>query len=208
MKDILEFLRGSSFTGFETLIMVVLAEIVLGVLKKIPDMVSNLITEKYKFNTTRNLQIEAYYREVSGKDVEALFRDWFELLRDWFELGSYSSDRFKNKQIRILELNQRTIMYGSERTTKICALFMNHIHNSENGTLTVKYHTVKYLAVKYKDILYMLSIVASLKEDYTGQKIDIDTMSKILFNDYQKHKDIEEFKNAKKEVENEVKNLN
>ena len=80
---------------------------------------------------------------------------------------------------------------------------MNHIHNSENGTLTVK-----YLAVKYKDILYMLSIVASLKEDYTGQKIDIDTMSKILFNDYQKHKDIEEFKNAKKEVENEVKNLN
>ena len=33
-------------------------------------------------------------------------------------------------------------------------------------------------------------------------------MFKILMPDYQKHIDIEEFKNAKKEVENAVKNLN
>lgn len=198
MKDILEFLGSSNFAGIVNLIIMVLAGIMLGVLKKIPDTVSNVITEKYKFNTTRNLQIEAYYREVSREDIEVLFRDWFELSSHWFELSSHSSDSNENKQIDILDLNQRTIMYGSERTTKICALFMNHIRNFENSNLTVK----------YKDVLYMFSVIASLKEDYTGQKIDIDTMFKILMKDYQKHKVKEEFKNAKKEVENAVKNLN
>ena len=188
MKDILEFLGSSNFAGIVNLIIMVLAGIMLGVLTTIPDTVSNLFTEKYKFNTTRNLQIEAYYREVSREDIEALFRDWFEL----------SLHSNKNKQIDIFELNERTIMYGSERTTKICALYMNHICNTERSNLTIK----------YKDILYPFSIVASLKEDYTGQKIDIDTMFKILMPDYQKHIDIEEFKNAKKEVENAVKNLN
>lgn len=191
MKDILEFLGSSNFAGIVNLVIVALGGFMLNGLKKIPDTVSNVITEKYKFNTTRNLQIEAYYREVSREDVKALFRDWF-------ELSLHSSDSNKNKQIDIIELNQRTIMYGSERTTKICALYMNHICNSKRNNLTVK----------YKDILYPFSIVASLKEDYTGQKIDIDTMFKILMLDYQKHIDIEEFKNAKKEVENAVKNLN
>lgn len=63
-------------------VVIVLLTLLYGAISKLPSTVSDLIVEKYKSKSSKELQREIYFREISGKDVRDLFSEWLDILID------------------------------------------------------------------------------------------------------------------------------
>ena len=108
-------------------VVIVLLTLLYGAISKLPSTVSDLVVEKYKSKSSKELQREIYFREISGKDVRNLFSEWLDLLID-----TDAKVKSLGKTNNIIKLIKSTILYGSAETVKICALFMNHIYGAKS----------------------------------------------------------------------------
>lgn len=133
-------------------------------------LLRELRVERLRSETEQNLQIESYFREVSGKDLNEILKKWSTLIDD------LNSNSMTDKQLtkHMKDLTTKTFMYSSTRTTKILGLMQQLTY--ENGKIEkkikVRYGKEKKNETDHRTIVYTSFIIASLKEDFTGYEID------------------------------------
>lgn len=179
--------------------------IILGIyfLKDLPTLFRELKVEQTKAQNNMELQREAYFREIGGKELYNTFNEWLGFLVD-------SDNKLKNfRKKQATELISKTIKYGSTKTINICGNYMKHvfekveatnnIENIENQSGELSYNT-------YKMILYVAFIVSSLKFDFTGYEVDPIKLLEIQISDFSKVKEKNNFKKAYKDIKAELGN--
>lgn len=188
-------------------VVIVLLTLLYGAISKLPSTVSDLVVEKYKSKSSKELQREIYFREISGKDVRDLFSEWLDLLID-----TDAKVKSLNKTNNILKLIKKTILYGSAETIKICGLFMNHIYSlksesdaDDNQTLISGNEQKERDLNNITTLIYVNRIICSLKTDFTGQGVKADDLFKIRLTDFNEWSKTEIYKKALDIVNDKLK---
>lgn len=141
---------------------------------------SNLMQDK-EHKTTRELQVDNYYRSISGIKIEKLFSDWMDMIADTDKIGKLSQDTLK-KMIKEL------MMYGSPRTVYIGSLFQQYNYKRPSTSKEFNSFELLYLGA---------SLVASMKKDFTGYEVDPEILLKMKITDIDSEKNKEIFRIAK-----------
>lgn len=140
--------------------------VLLGVLvwyiKKNYELQVNRDLEKFKTENQSSLQREAYFRQLSGNDLQRTFSDWAEILID-------SSKLEESNKRKLLDLQKNVILFGSDKSIKICSNLMQYLYNNNNNKNN---NETNHMI----GILYIAHLISSLKYDFTGyiiQPIDL-----------------------------------
>lgn len=189
-------------------VVIVLLTLLYGAISKLPSTVSDLVVEKYKSKSSKELQREIYFREISGKDVRDLFSEWLDLLID-----TDAKVKSLEKTNNILKLIKRTILYGSAETVKICSLFMNHIYgtksvsdgNDNQNLISENEQKEERDVNNIITLIYVNRIICSLKRDFTGQDVTTDDLFKIRITDFNEFENTVAYKKALDTVNNKLK---
>lgn len=105
---------------------------------------------------------------------------------------------------KLRDMQTRILMYGSSRTVKIYTLMMQHNYQlNENKNLSPEEQSY----ISKKTLVYFSAVIASLKEDFTGYKIDNDDILKTTITDYNTPENKSIFERASREIMQEIKNL-
>ena len=135
--------------------------------KEVPKLINDLKLEKIKNQNQSNLQVESYFRQLSGKDIESVFQKWLTLIDDMSNNKLTGNDL--NKHVK--DLQTKTFMYGSSTTIKIYSSMMQQIYINSSIEKKVNVNFGKKKEKDYSLIIYNAFLVASLKKDFTGYKI-------------------------------------
>lgn len=161
-------------------------------LRDAPKLLRELEVEKKRGENQKNLQVESYFREISGEDLNGTLRGWTSLI------DTLGDKKIKEKEIEILmkKLTSDTFMYGSAKTTKILALMQQNVYDHEKNGQGTNYHTMVYVSL----------MVASLKEDFTGEKVDSLDFLRLRLNDFNDEEMNKKLVKIEKEILKELKN--
>lgn len=104
----------------ETILAVITTILSIGILnlflKDLPTLFRELKVEQRKAQNNMELQREAYFREIGGKELYNTFNEWLGFLID-------SDNKLKNfRKKQAIELISKTIKYGSTKTINIWKL--------------------------------------------------------------------------------------
>lgn len=141
-------------------------------IKDLPTLTRELKLEEKRNNIQSNLQREAYFREISGVGIHKLFNDWMSMLADVENFNK------KLKPATIIEMQSKTMMYGSEETVKILSEMMKFIYESNMGNEAQGSNNSKNSKSEEFDLesaigfYFVAKLVTSLKKDFTGYSVD------------------------------------
>ncbi|QAS70537.1 hypothetical protein DLJ48_08380 [Oenococcus sicerae] len=168
-------------------------------LRDLPNLVREVIINKNKVSGQRTLQVESYFRQISGDDLN-------QLLKDWSAKIIYLNDKKQNDQEhdeleKYKDLMHRSLMYGSDKTVSLLAYFSQFQYRTyaEDSNVGKTDEQLKNAAI---GIMYMSRIVASLKYDFTGYQIDPLDIMKLIINDLDSGDHWERMLAANKEIDN------
>lgn len=140
-------------------------------IKVIPELHKNLILQSKEHDNNRNLQQEAYYRQLSGEKIEKLFEKWTNFLVDLRTIENMDEDT-------MYSITSDVFMYGSDETINSFAKYMKSTYRSESiqNELGEDFSAFQ---------IYIFSLILSqLKYDFTGFKVNPLTFIKAKINDY------------------------
>jgi len=191
------------------LLLVLLGALVFGIYKSIENSIGNLPNrihdknmQKMKTQDERDLQVESYYRQISGEEIAKTFYEWTNLLTNMKDSLKELESPDGMKKLR--DMQTRILMYGSSRTVKIYTLMMQHNYQlNENKNLSPEEQSY----ISKKTLVYFSAVIASLKEDFTGYKIDNDDILKTTITDYNTPENKSVFERASREIMQEIKKL-
>ncbi len=138
--------------------------------------------EVFKSNSAKNLQIDNYFRNISGQELKEVFDFWSSII---FLLGK------QNNLKELPKFTQKTFMYGSVRTVKILSKFQQNAYNKVVDNI--------------KSLVYSAFIICSLKNDFSGVDINPLTILEIKLTDFTERKD--ELIKYYNEISNELKDI-
>lgn len=144
-------------------IVLVLCIIAFYLIKLLPEHIIKKIEVENEFKNNRNLQIESYYRQISGEETKELFEKWTSVLMEKSEGSDRSVEWFE-------ELLLKTTMYGSKRTIDLLSMYQQRNYA---GDIT----TTEFIA-------YITEIISSLKYDFSGYKVNPINLAKVKLNDF------------------------
>lgn len=164
-------------------------------LKDLPKLYRALKVEQTRASNSQELQREAYFREIGGKDLVRLLEDWVAFLYDM----DNKADEFDADGA--IDLISRTAIYGSTRTILLCSNYTSDLYNggleqNSNEDEELNYGTAKTL-------LYHAFIVSSLKFDFTGYEVDPLRLLQMKISDFSEIKETEPFKKALEDIKRE-----
>ncbi|MBC1362356.1 hypothetical protein IA938_08590 [Listeria welshimeri] len=120
----------------------------------------------------KNMQIDNFFRSISGDKLEKTFDKWSNLILDL--------EKFSEKT-NVSEMNmmlKNVFMYGSSETVRVATLFQQF-----------NYKVGKKERNKMDNWILMLlaaETICSLKFDFTGHKVDSMTLIRLKINDIEK----------------------
>lgn len=160
-------------------------------LKDSPNLIRELLVEDLRGKNERNLQIESYFREVSGEDLNVTLESWTSLI------DTLNNEKANQKEINkyMKKLTSNTFMYGSAKTVKILALMQQNMYQHDKSGKGTNYYIMVYISL----------MIASLKEDFTGEKIDPLDFLRLRLTDFQGKEMNKRLITIKKEVLKELK---
>lgn len=164
-------------------------------LKDLPKLYRALKVEQTRASNSQELQREAYFREIGGKDLVRLLEDWVAFL--------YDADN-KTKGFDAdgaIDLISRTAIYGSTRTILLCSNYTTDLYNGRleqdsNEDDDLDYGTAKTL-------LHHAFIISSLKFDFTGYEVDPLRLLQMKISDFSEIKETKAFKKALEDIKQE-----
>lgn len=167
-------------------------------LKDAPIFIRELKVEKLRNENQSNLQVESYFREISGKDLQQTFKSWLTLIDDM------KDNKLKGKALDtyVKDLQVKTFMYGSSTTIKINATMMQLLYQNNTHEKKIQVDFGKEKEPDYRIIVYTAYIIASLKKDFTGYDISPRDFLEVKINDLNDTK--EAFDKAEKQVKKEL----
>ncbi|RFE01177.1 hypothetical protein [Streptococcus parauberis] len=140
--------------------------------KNLPKLLNDLTLENKKNKNQSNLQREAYFREISGAGIHKLLNDWMSMLAD---IENFNK---KLKPATIIDMQSKTMMYGSEETVKVLSEMMKFIYESNMGNEAQGSNNSKNSKSEEFDLesaigfYFVAKLVTSLKKDFTGYSVD------------------------------------
>ncbi|WP_413524038.1 hypothetical protein [Carnobacterium divergens] len=141
------------------------------------------LQEKNSFSS-RELQVDNYYRSISGATIEKLFSSWTDIVADTEKVGELPTSTL-NKMIKEL------MMYGSAKTVRIGAIFQQYNYSKYRTGEDIKPYVLLYIGA---------ALVASLKKDFTGYDIDPEDLIKMKIKDLYSGKNKQIWEEQKKEA--------
>lgn len=175
--------------------------------KNLPKLLNDLTLENKKNKNQSNLQREAYFREISGENIQNIFNEWMSLLAD----SENYMKKINNDKSHFIELQSQTMMYGSDKTVKILAEMMQFLYgNNQDHSTTSSGSEIQIASSDVidletaKTIYFMAKLITSLKEDFTGYSIEPMNLIEIRLNDINLPQNIETWKLAKKYVDSKI----
>ncbi|WP_338365378.1 hypothetical protein [Enterococcus faecalis] len=149
-------------------------------LEEIRNENSNIMQDK-EHQTTRELQVDNYYRSISGKKIEDLFSRWMDMIAD--------TEKIENLKPAVLnKMIKELMMYGSARTVYIGSLFQQYNYKRPSTSDEFNAFELLYLGA---------SLVASMKQDFTGYEVDPEVLLRMKITDIDSEINKERFKLAK-----------
>lgn len=183
---ILKYFQISNIPYWSALIVTVLLVMAFALTKAIPRIIENNIKQKNEYKSAHQLQIESYFRDISGTKLEDIFAKWTDAL-----ITENSFNRFAEEQENVESLIRNTIMYGSNRTVNLASLYLQFIYTSKES------HESDLI-----NIAYLASIISSLKSDFSGYYVEPQLILKIKLTDWEDIK--EEMVEYLTEIEKQV----
>ncbi|MDF7683509.1 hypothetical protein PT287_08355 [Lactobacillus sp. ESL0679] len=166
--------------------------IILGyyLIKQIPKIMAKNIEQSNEFKSSHQLQIESYFRDISGTKLEKTFSQWTDAI-----LNIDSFTEFIKDEDNINDLIKNTILYGSSKTIEIASLMMHYIytHNQSEDDSGLM------------EMAYFSEIISSLKSDFSGYNVSPQVILKLKFNDWNDIKD--EINGYLSEIEEELRHV-
>jgi hypothetical protein len=191
VKDVLDYIISGISIGIFIL--------AVYMIKKIPEMVSDKLKSDREFEFNKELQIDEFYRKDGN--LQQIMMNWTELAIDTNAMESLDS---KNGQKKLRKLVQETLGYGSGRTVKLLTEMLQESYRS-NDTESENTESENNESINRSSATIMLllaMVVSSLKEDFTGQKVDPLDVLKIKLTDYYNHEGL--FKELFESVNNKL----
>ena len=158
--------------------------------KTIPRIIENNIKQKNEYKSAHQLQIESYFRDVSGAKIEDLFLKWTDAL-----ISQEAFLEFLKNQKNVDFLIRNTIMYGSNRTIKIAASFMQFsfinspkfISNEDDYNENID--KTGYYEFGLTGLAYLAVLICSLKSDFSGYDVVPQLILELKYKDWEDIKD-------------------
>lgn len=204
MDNVVEFLislfeKGSA-EKWIIILLVLLIMILLYFIREIPKLINKSIEQSKDYKNNRQLQVEAYFRKLSGDYLREILANWFQFLDDADscydaqKLEEYLSeirDREgidynlgEERELKIDELKtkwigslvKQTILYASDDSIRLMSNLQQYIYTTEE----TDYHI---------HLAYVCIIISSLKKDFSGFKVDPMWIMESKINDVIKEKD-------------------
>ncbi|WP_436647674.1 hypothetical protein [Lactiplantibacillus plantarum] len=173
---------------FISILLTILILLVGYFLKETPKMIRDALKAEREFGNSRQLQVEAYFRQISGQELQKVLSNWsnlyYNMEKTMDEMNEDGSD------FTYQDLLQQTLQLGSERTADILTDFQQYIYKHENDLGEKETAT---------GMVYIACIVSSLKYDFSGYKVNPRDVIKLQIKDYDKHTDV--YENPMKEIE-------
>lgn len=141
----------------------------------IPKIIENRISKKDELVNSRKLQIESYFRQLSGDKLQNIFSSWTGLFFDDMEKQK-NSHRLERE---IGDLIKKTIMFSSARTVKLMSYMQSYIYKNNDSKKSTE-STVDPI----KQMAYLSMIITSLKYDFSGYKIEPYIIMKSKITDF------------------------
>lgn len=145
--------------------------LVLGViawyLRKNYELLKSMQLEEFKAAKQSFLQREAYFRQLSGSDLQKTFSTWTDIIIDTSKMENSNKKEF-------LEMQKNIILFGSDKSIKIFSKLMQYLYsNSSSGNDD-----------SLLGVVYIAHLISSLKYDFTGYKIEPLDLLKIRMTDF------------------------
>lgn len=177
-------------------------------MKELPKLLKELRVEESRGVNEKDIQREAFFRQIKGSELDEAFSYWTSMIVDMDnQMQGITS---KNGQKKLMEMQRRVLMYGSNKTVTILSSMMQHVYkggkmeNQINIDFGAK-NDEKQTMQSYKLMYYIALLISSLKEDFTGYIIRPEDILEIKINDIDSDKNKPLFDKAKKQVLNEIK---
>lgn len=159
-------------------------EIILtsGITALIINVAWEFFESKLSFKHSKRLQIDNFYREVSGKKMHDILEKWSELI--FFATDTKVEKKLKDDKY-LNGLLHETYIYSSSETCKRMSNFQQYLyknHKSDSNSQAQK--------EDYYDILVLVAgIVTSLKYDFTGEWVGIDDTLRTKLVDFESNRE-------------------
>lgn len=174
------------------IVMTIVMVVLIGVVLKLPEYITKTWLEQTKNRNAHSIQIESYFKKVSVSKQEDILNKWTDFLTDMEATTQKYTSSADESMAELRSLLHDTIVYGSDRTVKLLAIYMRNVFNTPKG--------------KDNDasdqIVYYAFIISSLKEDFTGYHIDPLTLLKLEISDYEKYDNI--YTNCAKKIQRQL----
>ncbi len=162
------------------LIAIVFGLFIYNLLKEMPKMIGEKIKSEREFTFNKSLQIDQFYRKDGT--LQTIMMQWAKYAMDMdFIEKSFSSPRGKKD---MNELLQKTVGYGSPRTIALVSIMFQDLYKNESVNIE---KTDASTESGLETLVILAMIFSSLKNDFTGQKIDELEIIKIKINDYEQY---------------------
>lgn len=136
-----------------------------------------LIKSKVTFKHSKQLQIDNFYREISGGLLHKLFEDWSELL--FFALNEDVQNKLSSEDY-MSELLQRTYLYSSKETINRLVNFQQYLYSNDKKGQNHDSYVVMVLVA---------GVITSIKHDFTGESVSVEKVLRIKLMDIDEHYD-------------------
>lgn len=176
------------FLNIISLILTVVTVVLIGVILKLPDLITNTWLEKTKNKNAHDIQIESYFKQLGGKEQQKVLDIWTDFLVDMDKTTKKYNIKAEGAVDNYHKLMHDTVVYGSDRTVNLLSLYNHYTFVAENST-----------EKSFKMMVYVAFLISSLKEDFSGYYISPLTLLKITIKDFDTYKTV--YSEYAKEIE-------
>ncbi|URN85858.1 hypothetical protein [Acetobacterium wieringae] len=152
----------------------------------LPDRIHQKNMEQIKHINSKELQIDNYFRQISGKEIETLLFSWTDYIsKVWSE---------DLTGVDVPKMTSDVLRFGSGEAIRRLAVMLQFefsIKKKEDPTKALD-NFVWYYLIAY--------VVVQLKNDFTGHDIDPTDIIKLRLEDYENKETKNKFKEAQKEA--------
>lgn len=127
----------------------------------------SLTLQNKEQTSVRELQIDNYYRSISGVKLEKLFSEWTNMI-------SAPDKVSKLKQEQMSAMVKDLMMYGSRESVKLGSLFMQYMYRDKIKEDKDNPFKILYLGAK---------LIASMKKDFTGHEVEPEDLLSLKIKD-------------------------
>lgn len=175
---------------FISILLTILILLVGYFLKETPKMVRDALKAERELGNSQQLQVEAYFRQISGQELQKVLSNWSNLYYNMEKTMDAMNE--EGSDFTYQDLLQQTLQLGADRTADILTDFQQYIYKHENDLGDKETAT---------GTAYIACIVSSLKYDFSGYKVNPRDVIKLQIKDYDEHADM--YESPMKKIEKE-----